>query len=79
MFGGDVVEGDLAVGDGDEALEDGGLEVGENEVAVAATEVAAADAGGGLGGRRRILAVAPGDVAHHGRQGPETQVSVKVG
>ena len=78
MFGGDVVEGDLSVGDGDEALEDGGLEVGKDEAAVAAQVAANANAGGGLGGRR-VLAVAPGDVAHHGRQGPETQVSVKVG
>ena len=33
VFGGDFVEGDLSVGDGDEALEDCGLEVGEDEAA----------------------------------------------
>ena len=33
VLGGDVVEGDLSVGDGDEALEDGRLEVGEDEAA----------------------------------------------
>ena len=46
VLGGDVVEGDLSVGDGDEALEDGRLEVGEDEaagvlvLAVAARDVA---------------------------------------
>ena len=60
VLGGDVVEGDLSVGDGDEALEDGRLEVGEDEAA----------AGGLL-----VLAIAARDVAHHGRQRSEQYVS----
>ena len=63
VFRRDVVEGELPVGDGDEALEDGRLKVGEDEARVAA--------------RAGVLA-AVRHVAHCSRQRPgEDSVSAK--